>query len=198
MISIKTIFFCKQRELPFTLALTLFCLIALSCSPGATRSQNAQQPRDARLIKTVPFFPQEQYQCGPSAMASVLSYRGLRITPKEVADQIYSKSARGTLNIDMVLFAERQGMQARQYSGNIEDLKKNIDLSNPLIVFVDYGFFVYQKNHFMVVVGYDSGHVILHSGKDSFKPVPTEDFIQTWKKTNCWTLLIWKDERRQG
>ncbi len=170
-------------------ALVIFGTIAC-IGPSATGTQSAGGHPDLRLIDTVPFFPQEQYQCGPAAMASVLNYRGLAITPEEIAREIYSKSARGTLNFDMIFFAQKKGLQARQYSGSLEDLKKNIDQFNPLIVLVDYGFLAYRKDHFMVVVGYDSGHVMVHSGKDRFKPVPNEDFIGPWKKTKFWTLLI--------
>lgn len=168
----------------------LLCFSLLSCAGASKSSAPHPTAGKARVIKSVPFFPQEDYQCGPASMASVLNYRGMKTTPGEVAAAIYSKSARGTLNFDMVFFAERQGFFARQYPGNLADLKLKINESNPLIVMVDRGFLAYQKNHFMVVVGYDSSNIIVHSGKDSYKPVPVDDFLKSWHKTNNWTLLI--------
>jgi len=50
--------------------------------------------------------------------------------------------------VDMGLYAEKKGLKAIQYAGSLEDLKRNIDSNYPLIVLVDYGFWVYQKNHF--------------------------------------------------
>ena len=187
--------------------LVLLAIVALLCAAACTsqlpngitsagdRLDVRPDPRpdgrpEIQLIDAVPFFPQEQYQCGPAALASVLNYRGLTLTPEEIAREIYSPSARGTLNFDMLLFAQKKGMQARQYSGNIEDLKKNVDLKNPVIVLVDNGFLAYRKDHYMVVVGYDSGQLIVHSGRDRFKPVPTAEFMKSWEKTKCWTLLI--------
>lgn len=173
------------------LILVLFTPSAVSCiGPAGAPSSAGSMPADARIIRDVPFFPQEKFQCGPAAMASVLNYRGLRITPEEVAREIYSESARGTLNIDMVFFAERKGMKAVQYSGSLTDLKNNIDGANPVIVLVDYGFLNYRKDHFMVVVGYDGGSVIAHSGKNSFLPVPNDDFLKIWNKTKNWSLLV--------
>lgn len=174
--------------------LMLACMAACAANPPGPPTSDRNRP-DLRLIESVPFFPQEQYQCGPAAMASVLNYRGVKTSPDEIAAAIYSKSARGTLTIDMVLFSQKKGLPARQYSGGIEDLRANIDASNPLVVLVDYGFLAYRKDHFMVVVGYDSSHVIVHSGGERFKPIPNDDFLRTWRKTKFWTLLIPKDGR---
>lgn len=179
------------------MALVLLFASAVACTtvgPSGGPVLAGTQSKDSRLIKNVPFFPQEKFQCGPAAMASVLNYRGIRITPEEIAPDIYSESARGTLNIDMVFFAERKGMRATQYSGNLADLKKNINASNPLIVLVDYGFLNYRKDHFMVIVGYDDDNVIAHSGKHSFMPVPNDEFLKIWKKTKYWTLLVQKNK----
>jgi hypothetical protein len=46
-----------------------------------------------------------------------------------------------------------------------KDLKKNIDSGYPLIVLVDYGFWAFHSNHFMVVVGYNENGVIVNSGQ---------------------------------
>ena len=142
------------------------------------------------LIKDIPFFPQEAHQCGPASMAGVMSYRGAAVTPEEVAQKIYSASAKGTLTIDMVLYAQAKGLSARQYSGGWEDLVAGINEGNPLIVLVDYGLFFYQVNHFMVVVGYNEGGVIANSGRNEREFIDKERFLKIWEKTRFWTLLI--------
>jgi ABC-type bacteriocin/lantibiotic exporter with double-glycine peptidase domain len=144
------------------------------------------------ILENVPFYPQETYQCGPASLAGVLNYLGINITPDDIAEEIFSESARGTLNIDMVLYAQRKGLNAIQYKGSMEDLKKNVESGYPVIVLVDYGFSLYQVNHFMVVVGYNEHGVIVNSGKDKGKFISTEDFLKAWRKTNYWTLLIKK------
>lgn len=143
-----------------------------------------------RIIEGVPFFPQETYQCGPASMAGVLNYWGIEVSSEAIAEEIYSRSAKGTLSLDMTLYASNKGLEAVQYEGCITDLKKNIDLGYPLIVLVDYGFWVYQQNHFMVVIGYNRDGIIVNSGKEWHKVIPVKDFLKQWKKTNYWTLLI--------
>lgn len=161
--------------------LFFFC----SCS-----TVSVQFDSNSILINKVPFYPQNDYQCGPSSLAGVLNYWGKGVTPDDVAKDIYSASALGTLNIDMVIYANKTGLYALQYAGNWDDLKKNINNGYPLIVLVDYGFSVYQANHFMVVVGYNDNGVIVNSGKAERIFIDKEKFLKVWKKTNYWTLLI--------
>ena len=148
------------------------------------------ESKQSRIIANVPFHAQEDYQCGPASLAGVMNYWKIDVTPDDIAKEIYSKSAKGTLNIDMVIYPQRKGLTAEQYSGGMKDLKKNIDSGYPLVVLVDYGFWAFQSNHFMVVVGYNEDGVIVNSGKDKGKFMPEEDFIKTWEKTRFWTLLI--------
>lgn len=54
----------------------------------------------------------------------VLDFWGLKITPEEIARDIYSEGARGTADFEMILFAKKNGFKATQYSGNIEDIKE--------------------------------------------------------------------------
>jgi predicted double-glycine peptidase len=110
--------------------------------------------------------------------------------PDEIAREIYSNSARGTLGIDMVLYAQKKGLIATQYEGTMGDLRKNIDSGYPIIVLIDYGFSFIQKNHFMVVIGYNEHSVIVNSGRDKEKFMSKKDFLKKWEKTKFWTLRI--------
>ncbi len=167
----------------------MFLLLVLLCS-CSTVQENSQ----SHVIEDVPFYAQTSYQCGPASLAGVLNYWGIKVTPDEIAEEIYSTSARGTLDIDMVLYARKRGLLVTQYEGTIEDLRKNIDSRHPLIVLVDYGFSFMQKNHFIVVIGYNDHGVIVNSGKKKGKFVLEEDFLKSWERTKFWTLLITRTE----
>lgn len=156
----------------------------------ADRAPKAQERSDLHLVRNVPFFPQEDYQCGPASLAAVLSYRGVSITPAEVARAVYSRSARGTLNIDMVLYAQSRGLRASQYKGGLDDLRAQIDAGRPLIVLVDYGFSVIRADHFMVVIGYNNEGVVVNSGRNEEEFIARDDFLKAWEKTGYWTLLV--------
>lgn len=148
------------------------------------------RPESGRFLEKVPFFPQEAYQCGPASLASVLNYWGLRTTPEEIAEEIFSRGARGTLNLDMVLYVQRKGLKANQDRGSPESLKRNIDAGRPIIVMVDLGVWVVRQGHFMVVIGYAEEGVIVHSGREERKFIPWSPFLKSWEKTKFWTLVV--------
>ncbi len=171
---------------PYSFILIVGVLLLHSCAT----TNKIPEVKNAHIIENVPFYPQETYQCGPASLAGVLNYWGINVTPDDIAKEIFSESARGTLSIDMILYAQRKGLNATQYRGNIEDLKKNIESAYPVIVLADYGFSLYQVNHFMVVVGYNEHGMIVNSGRYKGKFISEEYFIKAWKRTKYWTLLI--------
>lgn len=143
-------------------------------------------------ISDVPFFPQSRYQCGPASLASVLNYHGCRITPEEIADVIYRRELKGTLSIDLILFAQRMGFEANAYRGDAADLKSHVAVNHPLIVFHNVGRPLLTIRHFSVVIGYDDnkGIIILHSGKHRDKVISYGRFLKSWEEMDYWTLLI--------
>lgn len=178
--------FLINNKIAFYISIILQCIFLFACAtPGEIRDGG-----NIHMIDGVPFFAQEAYQCGPASLATVMNFWGIKVQPDEIAKEIFSESARGTLNIDMVSYPQRKGLLADQHIGTIEDLKKYIDAGYPAIVLVDYGFSLYQKNHFMVVKGYNERGVIVNSGIKRDKFIPEKDFMKTWEKTKFWTLVI--------
>ena len=159
-----------------------------SCATGREISKSGRM----HTIPGVPFYPQETYQCGPASLAGVLNFWGVGVDPGEISKEIFSESAKGTLNIDMVLYAQKKGLYALQYAGNMDDLRKNINSGHPVIVLVAYGFSLYEVDHFMVVIGYYDNGVIVNSGREQNKFIDEGDFLKIWSKANYWTLLIKK------
>lgn len=174
---------------PIALSLSVFILFFI-CSCSTVSVQPNLKPI---LIEKVPFYPQKDYQCGPAALAGVLNYWGVNVVPDDIAKDIYSGSAKGTLNVEMMIYANKKGLHSLQYRGNWDDLKSNINQGNPLIVLVDYGFFsAYQANHFMVVVGYNDEGVIVNSDRTENLFIEKKKFLSIWQKANYWTLLVKK------
>lgn len=163
----------------------LTLLLLVSCAP----TPDSRETR-FHVIENVPFYPQQAYQCGPAALAGVLNYWRLGVSTEDIAGDIYSKSAKGTLDVDILFYARKKGFKARQYKGSVEDVKRNIDLGYPVIVLVDYGFWVYQQGHFMVVVGYNENGILANSGTERLRFISFQDFIKSWKRTKRWTMLI--------
>jgi ABC-type bacteriocin/lantibiotic exporter with double-glycine peptidase domain len=170
-----------------SVALACCCLLLSACATARPRAHEG-----GKVIAGVPFYPQEDYQCGPASLAGVLNYLGLETAPDKIAQDIFSKSAGGTLTIDMVLYAQEKGFSAMDYSGSIKDLRDNINAGSPVIVMVDNGFWVWQKNHFMVVVGYNDNGIVANSGGNERQFIANDRFLHIWGRTGFWSLLIKK------
>src|SRR4030043_55537 len=143
-----------KRGTPTVVCSCLLLLVLPSLFSCAGRP-HFPEGESSHIIANVPFHPQEMYQCGPASLSEVISFWGTGVSPEEIAEEIYSTSAKGTLTIDMILYGKKKGFNVSQYQGSFDDIKKNIDSGVPLVVMVDYGFLVYQKNHYMTVFGYD-------------------------------------------
>jgi ABC-type bacteriocin/lantibiotic exporter with double-glycine peptidase domain len=169
-----------------------FFLLSLALLFSCAGISSIKESGTARSIQNVPFYPQEMYQCGPASLAGVLNFWGVSSSPEEIAAEIYSRSAKGTLNVDLVLYAGKKGLKASHYGGGVEDVRGKIDSGFPLIVMVDYGFWVYQRNHFMIVHGYTETEIIAHSGREKGIHIPLDRFLKSWEKTRYWTLLVTK------
>src|SRR5262245_35430267 len=73
----------------------------------------------ARFIQSVPFFPQDDYYCGPSALAGLLTYYGHPTTQNEVAQDIFLPRHFGTLSMDLLLYSQAKGLDAKVVEGNL-------------------------------------------------------------------------------
>ena len=177
---------------PETLAVVILAVIWLFVGSACTTKKDITftRPSEDVEVEGVPFFPQLEYQCGPAAIAGVLNFFGDRVKPDEVADAIYRGNIRGTVSIDMVLFARQRGFSSSWYEGNLEDIIMRLDRGHPLIVMVDLGFSPLSTHHYMVVIGYNSSGIIANSGTTSRKHIAWDRFFSQWGKTHNWTLLI--------
>jgi ABC-type bacteriocin/lantibiotic exporter with double-glycine peptidase domain len=172
----------------------ILLFILASCSTtNKALDPEFQEILPYRLIENVPFFPQSDFQCGPSSLAGVLNYYGQKISPAQIAETIFREKVRGTLSIDMALYARQQGLFAEWYTGDLKDLRENIDTNRPLIAMVDLGLGPVQKPHYIVVVGYEPKGVIVNSGAHQHKLVSWNRFQNQWNRSHLWTLRIYPE-----
>lgn len=178
----------------------LFCGLTLASLAGCSASRYGDTtfpPLEKGVyIQSVPFYPGEEYQCGPSVLAGVLNHLGYDIKPDDISEEIYLHGIKGTLNIDMVSFARRfEDLTVLESRGDIAFLKENLSLGHPLIVFVDLGIWSIRKGHYMLVVGYDDSRegVIVYSGADRDKLIRYGDLMRIWKRGGYWSLRITRE-----
>jgi ABC-type bacteriocin/lantibiotic exporter with double-glycine peptidase domain len=157
----------------------------------ATDGASAPAPHTI-YVKEVPFFPQTQYQCGPASLAAVLNYWGRRVTPDDITKEIYRPDMKGTLSLDLFLYAKDQHMDASMHQGSWEFLETELKRDRPVIAFLNLGFRMVPIGHFVVVVGLEPERktVIAYSGITKNERIPYDRFRAAWEKTNYWSLRV--------
>lgn len=146
-----------------------------------------------REIASVPFFPQDEYQCGPAALAMALAWSGLDIQPAELTEKVYTASLQGSLQPAMIAGARRSGRLAYVIAGT-EALIREIAAGHPVIVLQNLGLSWIPVWHYAVAVGYDRprDEVMLHSGLDARQRLSMPVFQNTWARAGEWGLLVLK------
>ncbi|MFC6670185.1 PA2778 family cysteine peptidase [Marinobacterium aestuariivivens] len=146
----------------------------------------------ARMELTqVPFYPQELYQCGPAALATVLNHHRRPVAPATLVPQVYIPERQGSLQIEMKVAARRYGLLAFEGPRSMEGLLTEIAVGRPVIVLQNLGFDIAPQWHYAVVVGYDLGQqiLILRSGTERRLETPFGLFERTWARSGHWSLL---------
>ena len=144
-----------------------------------------------REIASVPFFPQDEYQCGPAALAMVLAWSGLAVEPADLTEKVYTASLKGSLQPAMIAGARRSGRLAYVISGT-ESLIREIAAGHPVIVLQNLGLSWIPVWHYAVAVGYDTprDEVMLHSGLNARQRLSMPVFQKTWARAEDWGLLV--------
>jgi tetratricopeptide (TPR) repeat protein len=142
-------------------------------------------------LTAVPFYPQEEYQCGPAALAMAISWSGLPVRSEDLVEEVYTPSRKGSLQTAMIAAARRPGRLAYEIS-DFESLFPEIAASYPVIVLQNLGISWFPVWHYGLVVGYDAtqGHVIIRSGTTFRKVLPLGVFEKTWARSSYWGIII--------
>jgi hypothetical protein len=147
-------------------------------------------------LTAVPFFPQEDYQCGPAALATVLSHSGVPVTPEPLVGQVFLPSRQGSLQIEMLAAARRYGRVSYQLAPSYSDLLSEVAAGNPVVVLQDIGP-MFTQWHYAVVNGFDypSGTLYLRSGTKRREESPFTAFERTWMKSGYWAMVVTPPDR---
>lgn len=143
-------------------------------------------------IRGVPFIAQKKNYCGPAALAMALNFYGQAADQDEIAREIFSFPLRATLIYDLEKYAREKGFKTRTYKGDLEGLKRHLDLDHPTIILVDQGRGPFQVLHYLLAIGYDESHqvVIAHSADRENEVIPYADLLKSWEKMGFLTLFL--------
>jgi tetratricopeptide (TPR) repeat protein len=148
-------------------------------------------------LRHVPFFPQDDYYCGPAALAMALNAVGVRASTEALIDQVYLPGRKGSLQVEMLAAARRNGMVAYVLEPELTHALREIAAGTPVVAFENHGVRWYPLWHYSVLVGYDleRREVIQHSGRDARKTIPLGLFEFLWKTEGRWAMIVMPPDR---
>lgn len=175
----------------------VFLSLLLTACAGTPQTQRLSSAPPADIphsheLTEVAFFPQEKYQCGPAALATVLTTQGVQVTPADLVDKVYLPEREGSLQIEMVATARSYQQLTYKLSGELGAILKEVASGRPVLIFQNLSLPWIPQWHYAVVVGYnlDQELLILRSGTTERRITPFSTFERTWQRSQYWAYVL--------
>jgi hypothetical protein len=170
-------------------------------STGSMLSVPGQDGIPARLdLEQTPFFPQVEYQCGPSALASVLSASGLTVAPADLVPEVYLPGLQGSLQPEMLASARRRDRLPYVLPPTSDAIVAQLVAGIPVLVLQKLGAGPWPGWHYAVVVGYDveAQVFLLRSGTERRLEMSAARFLATWDRADRWAFVVLQPGQMPG
>lgn len=174
----------------------LLCSAALAVAGCASRSPVLEPlvggGRPVRIeLDATPFFPQERYQCGPAALATVLAAAAVDVQDESLVAEVYLPGRRGSLQPELVAATRQHDRVPYVLPPSTDALLEALEGGYPVLVLQKLGAGPFPGWHYAVLVGYDSegDRFVLRSGRERRKEMSARQFLATWDRAGRWALL---------
>ncbi len=158
-------------------------LAGCAASPSLKDGLPASAPRAIELDAT-PFFPQEDFQCGPAALATLLVASGVEVTPEALAPEVFIPGREGSLSLELIGAARRHGRLPYVLATTAEEMVAELDEGRPVLVLQNLGAGPLPVWHYAVLIGYDAERnvALLRSGSEQRLEMKWQRFAGTWHR----------------
>lgn len=149
-------------------------------------------PPPAVELADTPFFPQDKYQCGPAALATVLAAAGAAATPDELTPLVFLPARKGSLQPELVATVRRYQHIPYVIDPDLGALLAEVASRRPVLVLQNLGASWYPIWHYAVVVGYrpETDQILLRSATTKRKVVDAKRFLNSWQLAGSWGFVV--------
>jgi tetratricopeptide (TPR) repeat protein len=145
------------------------------------------------LVDT-PFYPQQQYQCGPAALMTLLTASGVATTLNAVTAQVYIPAREGSLQTEILAASRAAERIPYVLAPGLASITAELAAGRPVLVLQNLGVSWAPRWHYAVVVGTDAQNkkVVLRSGTDLRRTTRSSVFLRTWRRSDYWAVTTLK------
>jgi tetratricopeptide (TPR) repeat protein len=174
-------------------------LTGCATSPPLADGLPASAPRAIELDAT-PFFPQEDYQCGPAALATLLVTSGVEVSPVDLAPEVYLPERRGSLSLELIGAARRHGRLPYVLATTADEMVEELAAGRPVLVLQNLGATRLPRWHYAVLIGYDAdrNRAILRSGRERRLEMKWQRFAGSWHRGGRFALTTLRPGEMPG
>ena len=175
-------------------ALAAVALAGCVTQPAKVAGSLARGAAPLVELRDTPFYPQEKYECGPAALATVLGASGVVKQPDELVPLVYLPGRNGSLQVEMEAAPRRFGRIAYRLRPQFSDVLAEVGAGRPVLILHDYSLPLAPRWHYAVVVGYDASRnsVILRSGTEPRQLLSAWKFDRFWERAGSWAIVLVK------
>lgn len=181
------------RRRRFYLAILMLPLFA-GCAGGPPLKSFPEISASAipQEIDGVPFHPQEALQCGPAALATMLGWSDIEVSPDSLEPLLFLPERRGTLQPEIKAQARRHGRIPYEIPDDPRALIDELQAGHPVLVLQNNGLSWYPRWHYAVVVGMDPQEetLRLRSGTHEDYDLEFDTFLKTWRRGDYWAVVV--------
>lgn len=160
----------------------LFTAAAVGAAPPAP----SQPPQALRLLD-VPYLPQSEVLCGGAAIAMVMRFFGATNIYAETFSDLVDREAEGIRGADLLAALRTRGWTAESFRGDSGFVQSHLAAGRPVVALIlDRP----GRFHYVVVVGWAGGRVIVHDpARAPFRLIEERAFTTAWSASDFWTLV---------
>ena len=176
--------------LRFTRPLLLPLMMLAGGCAGNVLQGEAELPLSVEWQDT-PFFPQEEYQCGPAALATLLNSSGRTVRPEELVAKVYVPGKRGSFQPELLAATRSYERIPYVIPPEMSALLAELAHGRTVLVFQNLGARLLPVWHYAVVIGFslEKDRIILRSGTSKRLEQSARRFLKTWKRGEYWGMV---------
>lgn len=175
----------------------LLCVVILLFSGCAVKNYDYLSS-DKSIVESkrlsIAIYPQEEYFCGPSSMATLLNHQQVEFVYSDVVGSTFTPELKGTLQVEMKATARQYGLIPYVINPNLASILSEVSNNRPVLVLLNLGLASLPTWHYTVVIGFNKEmkQVYLSAPTNKQASMSFDEFEMFFERGGSWAVVALK------